>query len=65
MSISTTVIPGLANGGVQPSDIRPQDMRILVVDYHAFTLHIVESLLAKDGYALVRGTSDIAAAPKL
>jgi len=40
-------------------------VRILIVDYHAFTLHIVESLLAKDGYALVRGTSDIAAAPKL
>ena len=65
MSISTSVISGPANGGVQPSDTRSQDVRILIVDYHAFTLHIVESLLAKDGYALVRGTSDVAAAPKL
>jgi len=40
-------------------------VRILIVDYHALTLHIVESLLAKDGYTLVSGTSDIAAAPKL
>jgi two-component system, cell cycle sensor histidine kinase PleC len=58
-------MPGAAGTGIQAPDINPQDVRILVVDYHAFTLHIVESLLAKDGYALVRGTSDIAAAPKL
>ncbi len=65
VSISTPLASGSANGGVQPSDIRPQDVRILVVDFHAFTLHIVESLLAKDGYATVRGTSDIADAPRL
>jgi two-component system cell cycle sensor histidine kinase PleC len=65
VSISSTVIPGPAGTGAQTPEIHPQDVRILVVDYHAFTLHIVESLLAKDGYAQVRGTSDIAAAPKL
>ena len=64
MSLSPTVIPGHASGGTPP-EIRPQDVRILLVDYHALTLHIVESLLAKDGYALVSGTSDIASAPKL
>jgi len=58
-------MPSPATGNVQTADIRPQDVRILVVDYHALTLHIVESLLAKDGYALVNGTSDIAEAPKL
>ncbi len=59
------VPPGPTDSGLQPPDIRPQDVRILVVDYHAFTLHIVESLLVKDGYAAVRGTSTLDEAPRL
>ena len=41
-----------------PGEMRPEDARILLVDDHALTVCTVKALLAKDGYAAIRGTTD-------
>ena len=42
----------------EPTEIRPEEARILLVDDHAFTVHAVKGLLAKDRYAAIQGTTD-------
>jgi signal transduction histidine kinase len=46
-------------------ETRPEDARILLVDDHALTVRTVKALLAKDGYAAIRGTTDPEAAEQL
>ncbi|HEX9462073.1 MAG TPA: hybrid sensor histidine kinase/response regulator [Alphaproteobacteria bacterium] len=41
-----------------PGETRPEDARILLIDDHALTVRTVKALLAKDGYAAIRGTTD-------
>jgi len=48
-----------------PDALRPEDARILLVDDHAFTVRTVKTLLAKDGYAAIRGTTDPEQAERL
>ena len=49
-----------------PAEImRPEDSRILLVDDHAFTVRTVKAILAKDGYAAIRGTTDPEEAERL
>src|SRR5271169_1609085 len=49
----------------RPTEIRPEDARILLVDDHAPTVHMLKALLAKDGYAAIYTTTDPEAAPRL
>src|SRR5258708_17292804 len=48
-----------------PGETRPEDARILLIYDHALTVRTVKALLAKDGYAAIRRTTDPEAAEQL
>jgi two-component system, cell cycle sensor histidine kinase PleC len=55
---SATSSAGASDSSRLPTDVRPEEARILLVDDHAFTVRAVKALLAKDGYAAIHGTTE-------